>query len=269
MYFDVNGKKVFASTGGKPFDNSLPVVVFLHGSGLDHAFWGLHSRFFAFRGYAVLVPALPGHAHSEGPALTSIEAMADWLNGVVESLDAKNISIVAHSQGCLTAIEFASRYPQRLRSISLIASGLATPVNDALLDVADNDPDAAIAMMVGWGFGPAGHFHQGAISGISMVAGSRKLMRRNAPNGLATDLRACNAYANGKQAAQAIACPVQVLVGGKDRMARSKASTELVEHLANPAVSHFPECGHMIPIEAPNQCRSQLKDFIYSNNPTS
>ena len=85
MYFEVNGKQVFASTGGKAFDNKKPVVMFLHGSGLDHTFWGLHSRFFAFRNYAVLVLDLPGHSHSEGPALTSIESIGDSLNDVAES----------------------------------------------------------------------------------------------------------------------------------------------------------------------------------------
>ncbi|MDH3434789.1 MAG: alpha/beta hydrolase, partial [Gammaproteobacteria bacterium] len=126
MYFDVNGKQVFATTGGKPFDNGKPAVIFLHGSGLDHTFWGLHSRFFAFRNYAVLVPDLPGHTHSDGPALTSIEAMADWLDDIVVALDARNVSLVAHSQGCLTALEFASRYPERVRTVSFVASGLAT-----------------------------------------------------------------------------------------------------------------------------------------------
>jgi pimeloyl-ACP methyl ester carboxylesterase len=134
MYIDVKGQTVFASTGGKPFDNSLPTVVFLHGSGLDHTFWGLHSRFFAFRKYAVLVPDLPGHSHSEGAPLTTIESMADWLNDVLGMLDVDNISLVAHSQGCLVALEYASRYPDHLRSVSFIASGLATPVNAALID---------------------------------------------------------------------------------------------------------------------------------------
>lgn len=69
MYFEVNGKRVFATTGGKPFDNSKPVVLFLSGSALDHTFWGLHSRFFAFRQYAVLAPDFPGHTNSEGPDL--------------------------------------------------------------------------------------------------------------------------------------------------------------------------------------------------------
>ena len=269
MYFEVNGKQVFATTGGKPFDNSKPAVIFLHGSALDHTFWGLHSRFFAFRNYAVVVPDLPGHSHSEGPALVSIEAIADWLNDVVEALDLNNISIVAHSQGCLNALEFAARYPDRIRSVSFIASGLATPVNPALIDNALNNPEAAIAMMVSWGFGPAGHLHQGPIPGNSMVAGGRKVMRRNVPDELATDLKACDAYENGKSAAAKITAPVQVILGGLDRMAPSKASSELVAHLPDPEVHVIPQSGHMVPLEAPNTCRNFLKTFIFANNPST
>jgi pimeloyl-ACP methyl ester carboxylesterase len=269
MYFDVNGKQVFATTGGKPFDNRKPTVIFLHGSGLDHTFWGLHARFFAFRKYTVLVPDLPGHTHSEGPALTSIEAMADWLNDVTEALDANDISLVAHSQGCLTALEFASRFPDKIRSVSFIASGLATPVNDFLLNAAENDPDAAIAMMLGWGFGSAGHLHQGPIPGSSMVAGGRKVMRGNVPSALAADLKACNDYKNGKEAASKVARPMQVIVAGKDRMAPRKATMELAKHLTDPEVTLIPESGHMIPQEVPNQCRALLKEFIFSNSPAT
>jgi pimeloyl-ACP methyl ester carboxylesterase len=197
MYFEVSGKQVFATTGGKPFDNTKPTIVFLQGSGLDHTFWGLHSRFFAFRNYAVLVPDLPGHTHSEGPALASIEA---------------------------------------------------------------------IAMMVGWGFGSAGHLHQGPIPGNSMVASGRKVMRRNVPNALATDLKACDAYKNGEAAAAKIAVPVQVLIAEKDRMAPRKATMQLVEHLNNPVVHVIANSGHMIPQEAPNLCRQLLKTFIFANN---
>jgi len=269
MYFEVDGKQVFTTTGGKAFDNKKTVVIFLHGSGLDHTFWGLHSRFFAFRNYAVLVPDLPGHSHSEGPALTSIEAIGDWLNGVVEALHIDNVSVVAHSQGCLNALEFVSRYPDKIRSVSFIGSGLTTPVNPALIDAAENRPEEAIAMMVGWGFGAAGHLHQGPIPGNSMIAGGRKVMRRNVPDELATDLKACDAYKNGKVAAAKIACPVQVIIAGKDRMAPRKATAELVEHLKDPEVHLIPDSGHMIPLEAPNRCRRLLKTFIFPNNPSN
>ncbi len=269
MYFDVNGRKVFATTGGKPFDNSLPCIIFLHGSGLDHTFWGLHSRFFAFRKYAVLVPDLPGHSHSEGPPLTSIEAIGEWLNDVVEALEIQNISVVAHSQGVLNALEFVSHHAQRIRSVSLITSGLATPVNPALIEAAENNPEDAIAMMIGWGFGPAGHLHQGPIPGNSMVAGGRKVMRRNVPQELATDLRACDAYKNGKEAAAKIGGPIQVILAGLDRMAPRNATAELVEYLSNPEVHLIPESGHMVPQEVPNKCRNLLKNFIFLNNPAS
>ncbi len=269
MHFDVNGKQVFASTGGRAFDNNKPVVMFLHGSGLDHTFWVLHSRFFAFRNYAVLVPDLPGHSHSEGPALTSIEAIGDWLGEIVDALDIDAISVVAHSQGALNALEFVSRYPDRVRSVSFIASGLATPVNPALMNAAENRPEDAIAMMLDWGFGPAGHLHQGPIPGNSMVAGGRKVMRGNAPDALATDLKACDAYKNGKEAAAKIACPVQVIIGGQDRMAPRRATDELVEHLNNPEVHVIPESGHMVPLEAPNRCRTLLTTFIFANNPAT
>jgi len=269
MYFEVNGKKNFATTGGKAFDNSLPTVVFLHGSGLDHTFWGLHSRFFAFRKYAVLVPDLPGHSFSEGPALTSIEATADWLNDIVDSLSIDNISLVAHSQGCLTSLEFASKFPEKLRSLTLITSGLATPVNAALIDAAENKPGDAIAMMMSWGFGSAGHLHQGPIPGNSMLAGGRKVMLGNVPGALTTDLKACDAYKNGKVAATGITCPVQVILAGQDRMAPRKATAELVEHLHDPEVHLIADSGHMLPLEVPNDCRKLLSSFIFSNNPSS
>jgi pimeloyl-ACP methyl ester carboxylesterase len=267
MYFDVNGKRAFASTGGKTFDNTLPVVIFLHGSGLDHTFWSLHTRFFAFRRYGVLAPDFPGHTKSDGPPLTSIESMADWLNDVTKTLGANNISMVGHSHGCLVALEFAARYKEKLKSVSFVASGLATPVNSALIDAAGNNPDAAIALMLDWGFGPAGHMHQGPIPGNSMLTGARKVMRGNVPAALAADLQACNAYKNGKVAAAAIDCPVQVILAGKDRMAPRNAGMELAGHLDNPELHIVAGSGHMIPQEAPDECRRVLKEFIFSNNP--
>jgi pimeloyl-ACP methyl ester carboxylesterase len=269
VYFEVNGKQVFATTGGKPFDSSKPVVVFLHGSGFDHTTWNLQSRFFAFRKYGVLALDLPGHTNSEGPPLESIEAMADWLNDVVNALDIDNISLVAHSQGCLIGLEYASRYPGRLRSVSLVTSGLATPVNNALLNAVRENPEAAIAMMTGWGFGSAGHLHQGPIPGNSMVAAGSKIMRGNTPTALAADLNACNNYTNGRQAAPQVAGPIQVIVAGKDRMAPRKATDELIAHLQDPEVAVIPESGHIVPQEVPNKCRLLLKDFIFSNNPAT
>jgi pimeloyl-ACP methyl ester carboxylesterase len=272
MYLKVKGKRVFAATGGKELNNTKPAVIFLHGSGLDHSFWGLYTRYFAFRNYAVLAPDLPGHTLSPGTPLTRIEDMAEWLNDVIATLDIDNISLVAHSQGCLVTLEFARRYPDKLRSVSFIASGPATPVNPALIESAQKNPEAAIAMMMSWGFGSAGHFHQGPIPGNSMIAGGRKVMRGNVPNSLSADLQACNAYQNGEIAAAGIKCPRQVILGGQDRMAPRKAGMTLVNALTGshgaPQLDIIECSGHMVPLEAPNECRRLLKNFIFSKNPS-
>lgn len=267
MYLDVKGKQVFASTGGRQFIPGRPTVVFLHGSGLDHTFWGLHSRFFAFRHYSVLVPDLPGHSHSAGPPLKSIETMASWLQEFITAAGATELSLVGHSQGCLVALEYVCRYPEAVRSVSFIASGLKTPVNAALIDNASNNPEAAIAMMTSWGFASAGHLHHGPIPGNSMLAGGQKTMRRNVPQALASDLYACNAYQGGQAAARSISCPAQVILAAQDRMAPRRAGMELASSLKDPELHIVAGSGHMLPLEAPDQCRSLLRDFIFATNP--
>lgn len=268
MYLDVSGQTVFAATGGKPFDREKPLLVFLHGAGLDHTFWALHTRFFAFRGYAVLAPDLPGHSLSGGNPLARVEDMADWLHELLQAAGCRAVSLVGHSMGCLVALEYTARHPDGVRSLSCVASGLATPVNPALLEAAENEPDQAVALMTAWGFGPAGHKHLGPVPGNAMRTGGRRVMRRNAPVALSADLIACNEYRNGAAAAAAVDCPAQVIVGGQDRMAPRKATDALIAALYAPRVDQVPGSGHMVPLEAPDACRSALRDFIFEHQPT-
>ena len=47
MKLTVNGRAVFATTGGTAFDPTKPAVVFLHGAGFDRTGWRLQTRWFA------------------------------------------------------------------------------------------------------------------------------------------------------------------------------------------------------------------------------
>ena len=107
--FDTN---VHIATGGRTFNNNGEILVFIHGSGQSHLTWILQSRYFAYRGYQVLAPDFPGHGLSGGTPLDSIEAMADWVIALLDSLDVKSACLVGHSQGGLVCIDFASRYSE-------------------------------------------------------------------------------------------------------------------------------------------------------------
>jgi len=271
MYFEIDGAKVFAATGGRDFDAARPAVVFLHGSGLDHRFWGGYCDDFAASGYSVLAPDLPGHTNSEGPLLDSIERMAQWLDRVLTQLAAGAVSLVGHSQGCLVALEHAARYPDRLRSLSLIASGLATPVNPALLERAGSEPESAVEMMVSWGFGGRDTSPDDRARAASAIALGRSIMLANAPAALLADLVACNAYRNGQTAARNVRCPSQVILGGQDRMAPREAGLALASGLygndGEAGLDIIERSGHMVPLETPEECRRLLQDFISTNNP--
>jgi len=72
MELSVAGHRVHAGTGGRAFDPDIPLIVFLHGAGLDHTVWALPARYFAHHDKAVLAVDLPGNGKSTGKALTSM-----------------------------------------------------------------------------------------------------------------------------------------------------------------------------------------------------
>ena len=112
MKLDVNGIETHVATGGKEFDASLPCVLFIHGSGLDHRGWALQTRWFAYNGYSVLAPDLPGHSLSKGEALSSIEATGEWLVELLNAAKVKSAHVIGHSQGFLGALELYKQAPK-------------------------------------------------------------------------------------------------------------------------------------------------------------
>ncbi|HSS86470.1 MAG TPA: alpha/beta hydrolase, partial [Reyranella sp.] len=65
MKLTVNGRTVFATTGGTDFDPAKPAVVFLHGAGFDRTAWRLQTRWFANHGRSVLAIDFPAHGWSD------------------------------------------------------------------------------------------------------------------------------------------------------------------------------------------------------------
>jgi len=120
----------------------------MHGSGLTHIVWSLHEQFLATKGYSILSFDLPGHGSSEGPAIKSIEEIAEWIKRSMEKLKIKEISFIGHSQGCLVGLEFASRFPKLIKSLVLVAGSYELPVNPILIDYADGGDMKSVELMM-------------------------------------------------------------------------------------------------------------------------
>lgn len=264
MYLDVKGQQSYSATGGKHFDRELPCVLFIHGSGMDHRGWALQTRWFAFNGYSVLAPDLPGHSLSSGEALTSVEAAANWLNDFIEATGVQQVHVVGHSQGFLSALELARIAPQKIFSLTGIGTAAAIPVNPALIETARQSTAQAAAMMLQWGFGQQAQMGISAVPGMQPIAIGHQIM---ASNPLAIDLQACTDYVKGEQLAKTLNIPSHLILAGKDRMTPLKEGKKLAQYLSA-KTTVLADFGHMLPIEAPRQCLQHLSAFIHSIQPS-
>lgn len=260
MKLEINGHLIHVGTGGKEFDASKPCVVFLHGSGMDHRAFALQTRRFAFGGFSVLAPDFPAHSLSAGQALESIEASADWLAQLINAAGVDRVHLVGHSQGFLTAVEFAAANADKVKSLLGMGTAAAIPVNPALIETAESNPAQAAAMMLNWGMGSKLHLGASPTPGMQPIAVGHQIM---ANNPLAADLKCCASYVAGDQACEEIDAPAAMILAGKDKMTPLKAGLATAEKL-NAKTTVLQECGHMLPVEAPSEVLAHLESFVRS-----
>lgn len=262
MELTVAGHRVHAGTGGRAFDPDLPLVVFLHGAGLDHTVWALPARYFAHHDHAVLAVDLPGHGKSEGAPLTSIAALADWVVKLLDEVGAGKAALVGHSMGALVALDTAARHCDRLRALALLGAAPRMPVHPDLLAAAEANDHAAFDLMTSWGFGPAGHLGGARVPGTWLMGGGERLLERVKPGVLHVDLAACNAYTDGLEDAAKVACPAVVIMGAADKMTPARAGAKLAGAIPNAQQVVIPGCGHMMLAEKPDETLDALRTIL-------
>ena len=262
MKITINNHETFVSTGSRPFDPAGDVLLFIHGSGQSHLSWMLQSRYFANRGYQVLSPDLPGHYLSEGAPLATIEAAADWCIALLDAMGVKTAGIIGHSQGGLICLELASRYPDRVKKMAIVAAAKAIPVNDALIDLSRDAQHKANGAMVSWSHAGPGHKFDHTMPGHNHLDSGKQIMDQHADGALTIDLNACNAYTGGDAAAAAITCPSLCLLAAGDKMVPAKFGKMLAADLKDCRLEVIPKAGHFLPSEMAHETNAILRSFL-------
>jgi pimeloyl-ACP methyl ester carboxylesterase len=265
MKLTVQGREAYAYTGGKPFDRTLPCVVFMHGAMKDHGNFTLLARWFAHHGWAVLAPDLPGHMRSAGPALPSVEAMADWLLALLDTAGVERAALAGHSMGSLVTLEAASRAPERATHLVMLGTDYPMSVTPALLELGRSNPLAAIDRVVTFSFSTLAPKPSYPGPGVWLRGGGQSLMRQVLAHGrdpllFHTDFSACDRYANGYQAAARIHCPVHLVLGTFDQMTPTMAAQDLAKALD--ATVHTVPAGHFLMQECPDGVLDALRTAL-------
>jgi pimeloyl-ACP methyl ester carboxylesterase len=258
----VQGRPVYAYTGGKAFDRERPCVVFVHGALNDHSVWNLLARWCAHHGHAVLAPDLPAHGGSSGPPLATVEAAADWVLALLDAAGAAKAAVAGHSLGSLIALEAAARAPERITRLVMLGTAVPMKVSEALLKTALEEPLRAIDMVNAWSFSTFGAKPSFPGPGMSLHGSNRALMRRmqaGAPgvNLFHHEFTMCDRYGNGPRSAEAVRCPATLILGDADQMTPPKAAREIAAALKARVVTV--PAGHQMVAEAPDAVLAAVK----------
>ena len=256
MIFQLENKNIYVSDAGQGININKDTIVFLHGSGLSHIVWSLAEQFFSNKNFNVLSIDLPGHGNSEGPCLNTIEEIADWLEKAFVKLKLDQIILIGHSQGCLEMLEYSNRYKSRLKKLVFVGGSYKMPVNQDLIDLAQNGDSDAVKLMMKWGYEGSKKFIGG--NPVEKIIQTPKDISQI----LAVDLVASNNYANGLEAVKTIDCPTMLVFGALDKMINIEAGKKFANLIKNSTTQIIDGCGHMIMIEKAFEMREKVLEFL-------
>jgi pimeloyl-ACP methyl ester carboxylesterase len=189
--------------------------------------------------------------------------MAGWLLALLDAAGVEHAVLAGHSMGSLVALEASHLAPHRVRALAMLGTTWPMKVSDTLLETARSDEQAAIDMVNIWSHSPRAQ-GPSAAPGLWVMGGARRLMQRmsrqNPQQLLHTDFAACNAYANGQAAADAVRCPTLFVFGASDVMTPPRSTRLLTGAIAHGKVATV-NAGHAMMAEQPDAVLDALYGF--------
>ncbi|MDP3084777.1 MAG: alpha/beta hydrolase [Rubrivivax sp.] len=214
---------------------------------------------------------LPGSGRSQrAEGGLSIARFVETLISLCTRLGVQRAHWVGHSMGTIVCQHLAVAAPKLVRSRALFGPLMTPPeaARPALRARAEKARSEGLAGM---------HDISTALVGASLSADSRQrlplavafvresLMRQDGE----AYARNCEALAAAQPAAvDAIRAPVLLVTGDEDGVAPPQAVRAFADKLhgaASKRVAVLPRCGHWTPIERPEDCQRELREFLAAN----
>jgi pimeloyl-ACP methyl ester carboxylesterase len=229
-------------------------TLYFHGAGLTRM-WLPHLEALSRR-VDLIAPEHPGYGETEMPEwLDGFDDLAIHYDELLDVLGLEKVHLVGYSLGGWIAAEFASFYPKRLRSLTLI-----TPAGLRIVDKPIPNP---VAMM------PDSFF--------DLIFNDKANMHEVLPDfedfeeivhsyGEGTTLArlAWNPQYNLKleHRLRRVTAPVLIVKAEDDRLIPGEMADRYAELLPDSRVETIPGTGHAIAVEQPERTAAAVADFI-------
>ena len=252
-FVDVNGlSAAYRRKGrGEP-------VLFLHGAGSTRMWLPMYER--CSQSVDFIAPEHPGFGETPRPDwLRNFDDLVIHYDQLLAELGIEQFHLVGWSLGGWTAAEFASYYPRRLKSLTLIVPiGLRLVDNpgvdffkllpEELVDLVFNDKKALAAVA------PDANDFEESCQAHYEASTFAKLVWSPRYN-LALEHRL-----------QRIECPTLVVKAEDDRLVPNEMADRFAEVIPGASTVTIPETGHALCIERPQESATAILNFIKENS---
>jgi 3-oxoadipate enol-lactonase len=242
-------------------------VVCVHGLGGSSNTWTPVMS--ALARYRVVRIDLPGSGRSAaGTAPLSIDRLAEAVLAVCSRLNISRAHLLGHSMGTIVCQHLAAGQPNLVRSLALFGP-LMAPADAARTAIRTRAAKARSEGMAGMQE-IAQTLMNAATSADSRqrfpaaAAFVRESLMRQDPEGYA---RNCEALAEAKPAAvERITAGTLLVTGDEDGVAPPQAVRAMAEKFsgvkAGVRTVVLSRCGHWTPVERPDECARELREFL-------
>ena len=235
-------------------------VFFLHGFTLDHRMWQPQADYFQHE-YRVIIPDSRGHGKSDSPQTGfSRDDRVEELLKLVNLLGFERIHLVGLSMGGSTAIGFALKYRDRLKSLTLVDSGAAGYSVGPKIGRIDRiaREDGVEAAREKWIKTALTWYHDDK----KEIRDLMDTMMRHHGGAIWLDpMRGKYPRTVDLDHVHNITVLTMIFVGEDDRIFVPLAR-ELHERIKSSALSVFEDTGHMLNLEQPERFNKALKVFL-------
>lgn len=250
-------------------------IVFVAGWVLNADMWEYQVPFFIGRGYRCVLPDRRGHGRSDRPSGGyDIDTRADDLAALIEHLDLREITLVAHSAGGGEVARYLARHGEgRVARVAFAASTL--PFVKLTEDNPEGLPEAACEAAVAqfqrdrpkWFADRAqGYFATHLDNDVSPALIDNEIRRCLSASPLATvEVWRAAFHADHRDDLRAITVPVLVIHGAADQSAPIDLTGRRTAKLIPGCVyNEYPTAGHGLYVTHATQLNTDILEFISS-----
>ncbi len=243
-----------AGAGGVP-------LVLIHGFPFDRTLW--RAQLAGLHGHTIIAPDLCGFGHSGlGTGAGGISAYADDIAALLDRLDVPAAVLCGHSMGGYVALDFATRYRDRLRGLVLLDtraeadSATGKAARNEMIALARSLGAAAVAHQL------APRLFAAETPSATRAALFERMERAPVP-AIVAALEAMRDRPDRTGVLDDLGgLPVLVGVGAEDRLTPAEVSAALAKRIPGAELMVFDRAGHVPQVEQPDRVTEVLQRFL-------